>query len=182
MTKKGYTFEIKQSDDSESPREWCNVSKFALFHNRYNLPNESHLSRQEFDSLDSWDCVGKELIKQHDIYPSCIKPVYMYDHSGTSLSTSPFSCPWDSGQVGFIFVDKNIIKKEKMTRIQAIKSLDSEFNVYNQYIQGDVWEFIIRDETGECVDSLSGCYGYEYAEAEALSIIEALSNTEGQKQ
>lgn len=30
-------------------------------------------------------------------------PIYLYDHSGITISTSAFSCRWDSGLVGFIF-------------------------------------------------------------------------------
>ena len=28
------------------------------------------------------------------------------------MSTGPFSCPWDSGQVGFIYVEKKKVKEE----------------------------------------------------------------------
>ena len=27
-------------------------------------------------------------------------PLYLYDHSGITMNTTGFSCPWDSGQVG----------------------------------------------------------------------------------
>lgn len=29
-------------------------------------------------------------------------PLYLYDHSGITMNTTGFSCPWDSGQVGWI--------------------------------------------------------------------------------
>ena len=35
-----------------------------------------------------------------------ILPLYLYDHSGISMKTTPFSCQWDSGQVGWIYVEK----------------------------------------------------------------------------
>jgi len=35
-----------------------------------------------------------------------ILPLYLYDHSGITMSTGPFSCPWDSGQVGWIYAPK----------------------------------------------------------------------------
>lgn len=31
-------------------------------------------------------------------------PLFLYDHSGITMSTGPFHCPWDSGQVGFIYM------------------------------------------------------------------------------
>lgn len=31
-------------------------------------------------------------------------PLHLYDHSGITMNTTGFHCPWDSGQVGFIYV------------------------------------------------------------------------------
>ena len=33
-------------------------------------------------------------------------PLYLYDHSGITMNTTGFSCPWDSGQVGWIYAFK----------------------------------------------------------------------------
>jgi len=41
-----------------------------------------------------------------------ILPLYLYDHSGITMNTTGFSCPWDSGQVGWIYADADCIKKE----------------------------------------------------------------------
>ena len=38
-------------------------------------------------------------------------PLYLYDHSGITMSISPFSCPWDSGQVGWIYCTPDAISK-----------------------------------------------------------------------
>lgn len=41
-----------------------------------------------------------------------ILPLYLYDHGGITISTRPFSCPWDSGQVGYIYASKDKFRKE----------------------------------------------------------------------
>lgn len=41
-----------------------------------------------------------------------ILPLYLYDHSGITMRTSKFSCPWDSGQVGWIYATKDTLRKE----------------------------------------------------------------------
>jgi len=46
---------------------------------------------------------------REDVY---IQSLYLYDHSGITMSTSPFSCPWDSGQVGFAYVDRATVERE----------------------------------------------------------------------
>lgn len=42
----------------------------------------------------------------------CILPVYMYDHSGLTINTTGFSCPWDSGLLGWIYASHDKIKEE----------------------------------------------------------------------
>lgn len=34
-----------------------------------------------------------------------LMPLYLYDHSGITISTSEFCDPWDSGQIGFIYTN-----------------------------------------------------------------------------
>lgn len=41
-----------------------------------------------------------------------ILPIYAYEHGGITLSTGSFSCPWDSGQVGWIYATKERFIKE----------------------------------------------------------------------
>ena len=39
-------------------------------------------------------------------------PLYLYDHSGITMNTTGFSCPWDSGQVGWIYASKEDALRE----------------------------------------------------------------------
>lgn len=41
-----------------------------------------------------------------------ILPLYLYDHSGLAMSTNDFGDHWDSGCVGFIYMDKDTAMKE----------------------------------------------------------------------
>ncbi len=41
-----------------------------------------------------------------------ILPLDLYDHSGITMNTTGFHCPWDSGQVGYIYVMPEDIRKE----------------------------------------------------------------------
>jgi hypothetical protein len=91
-----------------------------------------------------------EEFEKHHVY----LPLYLYDHSGITMSTGRFSCPWDSGQVGFIYIshdtahkelggeifkDKTSWTDEKTARCKEI--LESDVTVYDQYITGDVYGF-----------------------------------------
>lgn len=46
----------------------------------------------------------QEVLDSLDKY--IILPLYLYDHGGITMSTGPFSCPWDSGQLGWIYALK----------------------------------------------------------------------------
>lgn len=109
-------------------------------------------------------------------------PLFLYDHGGLAMSTSqnyPFNCPWDAGQVGFIYVTKDDIRKEyskqrisKKTMARALKVLRQEVSTYNQYLQGDVWWYNIEYPNGGTFDSCGGFFGYDYCLSEAKSQID----------
>lgn len=88
-----------------------------------------------------------------------ILPLYLMDHSGITMSTGAFSCPWDSGQVGWIICDNETIEREfNDDRDLAEKCLESEVSVYDDYLTGNVFGFIV-EEDGERVDSCFGFFG-----------------------
>lgn len=111
-------------------------------------------------------------------------PLYLYEHSGITMSTGPFSCPWDSGQVGWIYVSKECVRKEygwkKITKSrekQICRYLEGEVETYDQYLTGEVYGYIIEDEYGEELDSCWGYYGDHHNSGiydASLSIIDVL--------
>jgi len=106
--------------------------------------------------------------------------LYLYDHSGITMNTTGFSCPWDSGKVGWIFITKEKARKEfswvRITkkRLEKIEGyLKGEVETYDQYLTGDVYGYRITDtDTEEEVDSCWGFYGEEYCMEEAVGITE----------
>lgn len=86
-----------------------------------------------------------------------IEPVYMYIHSGETISRSPFPCPWDSGQVGFFVVDPYKVKREigwhvksKADREKLLKEADCTFRMWDAYIRGNVYSVSAEDEQYIC--------------------------------
>tara|TARA_R110002072_G_scaffold91307_2_gene203710 strand:+ start:423 stop:1100 length:678 start_codon:yes stop_codon:yes gene_type:complete len=90
-------------------------------------------------------------------------PLYLYDHSGITMNTTGFHCPWDSGQVGFIFASLEDVRREygaqrvsgKLRRT-AEDALRAEVDVYDDYLRGEVYGYVIERD-GDHVDS---CWGY----------------------
>jgi hypothetical protein len=86
------------------------------------------------------------------------------------MNTSGFSCPWDSGQVGFIYISLEKAREEynwkritKERREFLEKILRAEVTEYDYYLTGSVYGFNItrEDEDEEVyVDSCWGFFGY----------------------
>lgn len=145
---------IAQDEINESPREWDNLGTMACFHRRYTLGDKDHgLSLEEAQAIEADD---KKYIAL---------PLYLYDHSGITMNTTGFSCRWDSGQVGVIFVSKEAVRKEygwkvitKARKEQILGYLKGEVETYDQFLRGDVYGFKCV-ENGEETDSCWGFYG-----------------------
>ena len=139
---KNYVVEVIQDSDVESPRtSFDNLGKMVCAHGRYSLGDE----QLNTDEYDSWEEAKKDIVKDG----VCLD-LYLYDHSGITMSTSPFASRWDSGQVGFIYVSKEDLRKEykvkkitKNIREKTIQLLQGEVETYDQYLVGDIYGFKI---------------------------------------
>ncbi|MFX1709011.1 hypothetical protein PV783_33905 [Chitinophaga sp. CC14] len=152
---KGYSIKISQEDDAENPlREFDMLGTFSCFHRRYDLSSKEAIT--DIDELKSYIKSGKAVFL----------PLYLYDHSGITISTSPFSCPWDSGQVGFIHVDKAKVREEysckrisKKILQRVYEVLKGEVATFDDYITGNVYSYTIENNEGEVIDSCGGYFG-----------------------
>jgi len=107
-----------------------------------------------------------------------VLPLYLYDHSGISISCSGFSCQWDSGQVGFIHMSLETAKEnwpdldgEELHKA-AEDCLRAEVAEYDQFLTGDVYGYIVENADADELDSCWGFFGLDYAIEEARSIAE----------
>lgn len=97
-------------------------------------------------------------------------PLYLYDHSGITMNTTGFSDPWDSGQVGVIYVDPDEIRKEwqmedatnELVWEKGYEVLRAEVDEYDKYIQGEVYGYVLEDAEGNEVDSCWGFIGADW--------------------
>jgi len=148
---KGYTIEIHHDENPTSPREWDNLGTLVCWHRRYTLGDEHEFTEPE-RAREHFKATG-----------AIVLPVYMYDHSGITLRTTPFSCPWDSGQVGYIYVEPEKARREMQTkrltkevREKIEKVLAAEVETYAEYVSGQVYGYVVEQD-GRHVGS---CWGY----------------------
>lgn len=168
-TYKGYTYEIYPDLCPSNPREWDNLGILCT-----TLVNESPLNPWEirdhpYSSLKATH--GEEI-------PVMFK-VYKYEHGTIALNTTGFSCPWDSGQIGWIYAPRSrILEWFQAKRLsaklykQTEKNLLGEVETLSKYMNGEVYGFMIRDSEGELVDSCTEYYDLDDMEAEIKAIID----------
>ena len=151
---KSYNVKIEPDEDSQNPiTDWDMLGTFSCFHDRYDLSNT-----KEFDD--------KEELKHYLSNNKVIYlPLYLYDHSGITIKTTPFGDSWDSGQVGFIFASYEKIKKEYNCKyitkkiIEKVKGIFvGEVKVFDDYLTGNVYQYTIEDAEGNHCDSCGGFY------------------------
>jgi len=157
---------IHRDDTHECPRkDYDNLGTMACWHNRYNLGDV-----QPKEDADEW-------LAENAPKGSVVLPLFLYDHSGITMSTGSFGDPWDSGQVGVIVCSPEKIRAEYSVKritakvrakVEAI--LRQEVATYDDYLTGNVWGFVIEAPASPCdkctctpepehVDSCWGFYG-----------------------
>jgi len=138
-----YDIQDEIQETLDNPRENDNLGSMVCYRRGYNLgdKNEYLPGHYKPNSGDfwGWTDLGKYFHEVHDL-AVCL-PIYMYEHSGIAVSTKPFSCPWDSGRIGFIFVSKEKLRKEYGVKrvtaslvAKATSILEEEVEEYNQYL------------------------------------------------
>lgn len=160
-TYKGHNIIIEQDEYPINPRENDNICVFHIGHSQYAFGDENYTDRESIDeayhkALDNGDV--------------CL-PLYMYDHSDITISLGKFSCPWDSGQVGFVQVPRLTMIKEFGNKLftpklkeKALEWAKMEVEEMDKHLRGESYGYIIDDD--------DSCWGY-------FSIEDAISEAEG---
>lgn len=138
----GNKIDIFHDFDAENPRDFDNLGTLAI---------RNHCGDEEPDpDFNRNNCIWL--------------PVYRYEHSGIAFNTVGFSCPWDSGQTGYIYVTKAKVREEfHVTRIsphlrdRVYQILKNEVEIFSLWANGETYGFDIND--GE--DSCWGFYGLD---------------------
>jgi hypothetical protein len=187
------TLNIYRDEYPEDPRkEFDHIGKMVCFANRYALGDENpRCTPQEWLAELAMELhekfTGRTFQGYADDIPTeramatiekyaVIIPVYAYIHSGITINTGSFSCPWDSGQIGWIYADNKAIDREcNGDRDECKKCLDGEIAEYDKYLTGDVYRYEILDKELNFLDSCGGFYGEQYAIEEGESALKSLA-------
>jgi hypothetical protein len=184
-TYKYHRIALYADDSPESPRDWDTLGTLVCWHRRYRLgdalPEALRSSCSHHSDPDSLERFQAWAHQQRRTL--LILPVYLYDHSGLALATRPFSCTWDSGQVGWIFASHAHIRAAFGVRrltaailARATASLRAEVETYSRSLDGDVYGYRLfgPEATDTEPDSCWGFYGEAACLAAACGSIDAI--------
>ncbi len=157
-------------EEALSPWEEERFGRLITFHSRYNIgeqhsyTNPTNFLTELFSEQLGSEELAEETLAQ--ISKNCdyslrkihnvvidkleenyiILPVFMLDHSGITISTTSFNDPWDSGQIGWIYVSKKQAADELgLSGSELIKAakdkMRSVIEYYDNYLRGNVFGF-----------------------------------------
>lgn len=175
-----HVLSIYQDNDSVSPREYHHRNHMYCFHSNYKLGDAHCYDNIEdaiVDAIDASSLKGSKATKLKSILNDesrsrkdrhkliidklnmsgdmVIKYLYLYDHSGITISTSDFNDPWDSGIVGIIYTTKQEILNESVIADEVSWSkvasdlIEEDVELYDQWLTGDVYGFELK-KLNEC--------------------------------
>ena len=132
------------------------IAHMVCGHRRYRLGDEQAENLNRYESWQDW--LDTEVLEYNGGAENVFYlPLYLYDHSGLTMNTTGFSCSWDSGQVGWIYILKTDVedlfyfenKDELETR--AIEIMEKEVEIYNMYLTGQVYYYkLFQKNICEC--------------------------------
>jgi hypothetical protein len=123
-------------EERYNPREFDNLGSLEIYTDRRNLGDPRDYSTSNYES---WKEHEKDIFKSGALF---VLPIYLYSHGGITISTTPFSCSWDSCQVGFMYVMKDKVRNEysckritKKVRDIVLGVIEAEVREYAAYIE-----------------------------------------------
>jgi len=143
ITYKDYLITIDHDEDGFDPRDCDPFGTMVCFHKRYNLGDKHEIKSPNYSS---WSEVRDYI--EAELGGIVILPLYLYDHSGISMSVGKSTgthASWDSGQVGFIYcTDGDMVSWKIPTTYQAELRLHEEVEAYDRYLRGDLYSYRVE--------------------------------------
>lgn len=168
---------VRSDEYAEDPLDWGHFEFFST-HKKYYTKNKNKTIADKEGNLwgignfDSLEEIEAFLSKNDYLY----RFVYIYEHSGFCLWTSEkrqnpngMDMFFDSGCFGFLYVSKEKVRRNygvkritKKIQEQVYEHIDSFVsNEWEMYFNGEIYEYEVINNQGECEDSLCSLFGEE---------------------
>lgn len=161
--------EITFDDNVESPREWTNLGYF-LQKSRGGISPDGQNNAfyrimvetgDEASSLEEHiDLMKKRIKEETEEKVLAIYPVSMYEHGAVNYSLGQ-SFGFDYSNNAFYIITNKTAKEFGAKKEDFRKIIADELKIYTQWVNGEVYSFILYNDKGEIEDSCGGFYDIE---------------------
>lgn len=170
--------EIRHDDMADNPRTFeDSIGYFVTKANKYQSPDgtdnpyyDAMIQAEEVatDTQSHMEEIKRILKDDHSIRVTDIYPVSRYEHSGVVYKLGEYH-NFDTTPVGFYIVSTDTIEGKTHTQETIDKGIQNELETYNAWLNGEVYEFTLWQETDDGLvseDFSGGFYSLEDIKAE----------------
>lgn len=175
---------IEYDEDAENPRaDDGNIGIFLTKESQYKSPDGAthplyalmleteesakntmhHIKLMEDAARKAFKESGPKDGNSHDegLHIIEIHPVYRYEH-GAVMYKRGKAAGFDYSNCGFFFITAESLSGGNYTAKKIAKAIDAELQIYNKWINGEIYAFRLYDEkSGEMIESCGGFYDIE---------------------
>lgn len=165
------TIHIVQDPDPLNPRtDWDNPWEWYSNHRRYSFDHRDgkrlkidDIFTDDSDEEHEGETIYEAILRQNPDFLDA-QPIYLFDHSGLSVSLGSFNDPWDSGVGAIAVITRKKAEEywpdlkgddEKLKK-RAYEALEDEVETFDKYLRGDVYGYMIHSDDGEG----ESCFGF----------------------
>ena len=179
IEKDGWTVSLYGDNDPMSPDEWDRLGTFEHgLDYTFGSPQSGDWDR--FGDR-TWDVYARALSIFGDDVAAAL-PVYVADYGSSGLRA------WETadGANAVLYTTHKRLTElcgdeaEYHSKEWATEALREELKTWSQYLEGDVYGYVVTRPDGEHDDSCWGFYGLEYATQEAKEALDACIEHEAQ--
>lgn len=156
----GKSIEVFREQHPEDPLVFDSAVVLECSHGRYDLGDKDAPT----DKYDSWAGIRGKIEDENNVL--AIRPLFLLDHSGISISTTPFQSSWDSGKVGWAYIteesaDEIGIRDQDRETEKLEQWIEARVSNYDDYLRQNIFRYVLKDEDGEELDACGGIYGMD---------------------
>lgn len=166
---------------SDPRTEYDNVSRMICKHRRFHLGDTHNYDFSRFSSVEEL----RQAVEEEEGEFAVFANLYLYDHSGISISTSR-TCEWDSSCVGIVFITKKTMIKEWGDGPESLKQaqacMEGEIATYDSYLRSDIYGYRLLKTKPKCdccgqdqePEEIDSCWGFIGSDIETNGILDCL--------
>jgi hypothetical protein len=161
---------INYDISSPSPREWDgNLGYFITCDSKIESPDKNDILEdiiKETGKVANNQAQHIELIEKsfNDIFKNekiiAIYPITKYEHSAIVYKLGEYH-GFDYSNNGFYVITKETVKKYGDVEGNFEDIINKELEVYNKWINGECYKFLLYDDKGNLVNECGGLYDIE---------------------